>query len=224
MAIHLHTLSARSLHGALVLAALAGIGTVLLARRQVTHEILVAVAWDLGVLLFLGLMLAATSRSDERKMASKVRHRSPSVALLAVTALASAGFGIYAIILLLGAAGGLPEAERVIHLAVGAATTTLSWALVHLLFALSYARVYYEGADPAAGAPPEGGLDFPGGHPPDYADFLYFSFVIGVASQTADVDISSRRMRRLALAHGLIAFVFNTVILAATINVAAGLV
>ena len=58
---------------------------------------------------------------------------------------------------------------------------------------------------------------------PEYADFLYFSFIIGVACQTADVDISARQMRRIALLHGLIAFLFNTVILAATINVAAGL-
>ena len=71
--------------------------------------------------------------------------------------------------------------------------------------------------------PPPGGLDFPGGHPPEYTDFLYFSFIIGVANQTADVDISGRKIRRIALLHGLIAFLFNTVILAATINVAAGL-
>ena len=224
MAIHLHALSARSLHGALLLSTLLGVVAALVAPGHLGHEIVVAVAWDLGVLLFLLLMLVATSRFDERKMAKKVRHRSPSVALLAATALASAGFGLYAIVLLLGAAGGLAEGQRMAHLAVGAATTALSWALVHLLFALNYARVYYAGAHPDTGLPPEGGLDFPGGHPPDYTDFLYFSFVIGVASQTGDVDISSRRMRRLALAHGLIAFVFNTVILAATVNVAAGLV
>ena len=71
--------------------------------------------------------------------------------------------------------------------------------------------------------PPPGGLEFPGGHLPEYSDFLYFSFIIGVACQTGDVDISSRHMRRMALLHGLIAFLFNTVILAATINIAASL-
>ena len=104
-------------------------------------------------------------------------------------------------------------------------TTALSWGLVHLLFALEYAKLFYLDPHGADGAPPPGGLDFPGGHQPDYADFLYFSFIIGVACQTAEVATSTaRRCARSSLAQGLIAFLFNTVILAATINVAAGLV
>ena len=103
----------------------------------------------------------------------------------------------------------------------GALTTALSWALVHLLFALEYAKL--STTRPAAPTVRRaGGLDFPGGHPPNYVDFLYFSFVIGVACQTAEVATLTRSMRRIVLAQGLIAFVFNTVILAATINVAAG--
>ena len=102
-------------------------------------------------------------------------------------------------------------------------TTTLSWGLVHLLFALEYAKLFYVEPHGIDHDRPPGGLEFPGGHPPEYTDFLYFSFIIGVACQTADVDITSRPMRRMALLHGLIAFLFNTVILAATINVAASL-
>jgi uncharacterized membrane protein len=104
---------------------------------------------------------------------------------------------------------------------VGASTTAISWAFVHLLFALQYARVYY--AQSIEGAP-AGGLDFRGPHQPNYVDFLYFSFVIGVACQTAEVATLTWSMRTIVLAQGLIAFVFNTVILAATVNVAAGLI
>ena len=112
--------------------------------------------------------------------------------------------------------------EKLLQLGVAILTTALSWSLVHLLFALEYAKLYYLDPHAAEDAPPPGGLEFPGGHLPEYADLLYFSFIIGVACQTADVTITSRPMRRMALAHGLIAFLFNTVILAATINIAAG--
>ncbi|HPU80772.1 DUF1345 domain-containing protein, partial [Accumulibacter sp.] len=68
-----------------------------------------------------------------------------------------------------------------------------------------------------------GGLDFPGGHAPDYGDFLYFACVIGTSGQTADVSLSSRSMRRTGLVHCVLAFFFNTTILALTINIASGL-
>jgi uncharacterized membrane protein len=220
MAILLHSFSARHLRGALLLATATGATAAVLLRDRLDHEILVAIAWDAAVLAFLVVMVAVTSRYDESVMAKKVRHRAPSSLMVGATALGSALFGIYAIALLLSATGD-DGRLRALHIGVGLATTILSWALVHLLFALEYAKLFYVGG-PADGPPP-GGLDFPGGHPPDYADFLYFSFIIGVACQTADVAITGRRMRRMSLLHGLIAFLFNTVILAATINVAAGL-
>ena len=87
------------------------------------------------------------------------------------------------------------------------------------LFTLHYANIYYR---PHKHGPP-GGLDFPGEHAPDYRDFLYYSFVIGCAAQTADVDTTSRDMRMVSLVHGVVAFAFNTAILALTINVGASL-
>ena len=98
-------------------------------------------------------------------------------------------------------------------------TVAGSWLLLPTLFAMNYASVYYRN-------PHGSGLRFPEpeekGFRPDYADFLYFSFTIAVASQTADVSVSTREMRRLTLLQSVLSFVFNTTILAFSINAAAG--
>ena len=105
-----------------------------------------------------------------------------------------------------------------------AATIVSSWLFVHLTFTLHYAHEYFaeelRTPDPAD---VRGGLIFPGTKEPRYIDFLYFSYIIGVASQTADVATSSQTMRALALVHGILSFFFNTTILALTINIAASL-
>ncbi len=103
-------------------------------------------------------------------------------------------------------------------LAVAGVTVTLSWIFTHLTFALHYASVYYKPDDDGPG-----GLRFPGGRMPDYSDFLYYSFVIGCATQTADVVTSSRSMRVISLSQGVVAFIFNSAIVALMINVGSGL-
>lgn len=222
MTLHLHSLSTRHLRGALALAGTVGAAAAALMWKRVGYELLIAAAWDAAVLIFILAVLYATSGFDEHKMLHKVRHRAPSSLLVASTAISAALFGIYALLLLLSAASDSAPAKS-LQLAVALVTTLLSWGLVHLLFALEYAKLFYLDPDGPPESPPPGGLDFPGGHLPDYADFLYFSFIIGVAAQTADVSITSRAMRSRSLIHSLIAFLYNTVILAATINVAASL-
>ena len=143
---------------------------------------------------------------------------------MGLTAFCAALFGIYALDACWSSASGDSEEHKALLLVVALLTTALSWSLVHLLFALEYAKLFYVDPNGLEDGPPPGGLDFPGGHP---ARVLGFSCTSRSSSawpdQTADVDISARQMRRIALLHGLIAFLFNTVILAATINVAAGL-
>jgi uncharacterized membrane protein len=97
-------------------------------------------------------------------------------------------------------------------------TVALSWTFTHVVFTLHYANVYYRPDDDGPG-----GLKFPGDRAPDYRDFLYYSFVIGCAAQTGDVATVSPAMRHLTLLHGIVAFAFNTAILALTINVGASL-
>jgi uncharacterized membrane protein len=92
-----------------------------------------------------------------------------------------------------------------------------SWILVHTIFTLRYAHLYYDNTQKGEG------LDFPGDKDPDYLDFAYYSFVIGMTFQVSDVSIKTKRFRRLTLLHSLLAFAFNTVIVALTINIIAGL-
>ncbi len=95
------------------------------------------------------------------------------------------------------------------------ATIVISWSFVQTLFAVRYAHEYWQ---------LEGGLEFPGREPPDFADFLYFAVTIGMTFQTSDVSIVGRSIRRLVLLHALVAFLFNVVIVAMTVNLASGLV
>ena len=99
----------------------------------------------------------------------------------------------------------------------------LSWCLVHTTFTLRYARLYYQERKEINGKYSGSGLDFPGDDEPDFLDFAYYSFVIGMTFQVSDVEVSSKEMRRLTLLHSLLSFVFNTIIVALTINVLAGL-
>ena len=103
------------------------------------------------------------------------------------------------------------------RLMLAGGTILASWIFVHTMFALHYAHDYYAGGDD------RGGLKFPTDTPPDYWDFLYFSFTMGAASQTSDVTVVASRMRRFVLAHTILSFLFNTTVLALAINVGASL-
>jgi uncharacterized membrane protein len=132
------------------------------------------------------------------------------------------------LILLLVAAGAFASIAAIIfeldashrgtgELTLATVTIALSWAAVHTAFALHYAHEFYRGAKP-------GGLQFPSGDQhvdADYWDFVYFSFVIGMTAQVSDVGITDKIIRRTATVHGIIAFVFNTALLALMVNIAA---
>jgi len=100
-------------------------------------------------------------------------------------------------------------------------TVALCWVLLHTVYSLHYAHIYYGDADDDRTV--DKGLRFPDKEPPDYLDFAYFSFVVGMTCQVSDVEVVSKRMRRLTLLHGVISFGFNTVILALLINTISGL-
>lgn len=110
-----------------------------------------------------------------------------------------------------------------LHLTLSLFTIVGSWLLVHTIFAFHYANLYYQPA-PTLNECQSGGLDFPGEVEPDYGDFLYFSFVIGMTNQVSDVQITSPSIRRLALLHSVLSFFFNTMILAMSVNIIAGLI
>jgi len=119
------------------------------------------------------------------------------------------------------------ESGNGLHLVITAAAVVLGWFMVHAMAAHHYAFEYYDVPDIDADTRPEGsvvgGLDFPTGPEPDGISFLYFSYVIGMTAQVADVAISSVHMQRLVVIHGIFSFFFNAVIIAATVNLAVSL-
>jgi uncharacterized membrane protein len=140
-----------------------------------------------------------------------------TVVLLLVVAAALMCVG--AIVAELAGVKDLKGQLRYAHILLAALTIISSWAFTQTMFALHYAHDYYVSAIHGE----HGGLDFPGGHAPDYGDFLYFSCVIGTSGQTADVSFTSRKMRRTGTVHCVLAFFFNTTLVALTINIASGL-
>jgi uncharacterized membrane protein len=111
---------------------------------------------------------------------------------------------------------------KMLYLFTAVPAMMLSWAMLHTVFTSHYAHIYYDDSDEDENVH-AGGLDFPGNKKPDYLDFAYFSFVIGMTFQVSDVQITSHKIRRLALLHGFMAFVINTFVVALTINLIAGL-
>jgi uncharacterized membrane protein len=124
---------------------------------------------------------------------------------------------------LLGMAKGMAGKRLAGHIALALATVVLSWLVLHTVYALHYAYLFYREHHGPKTKQVARGLVFPDGEiEPDYFDFAYFSFVIGMTSQVSDVQISSCEMRRWALLHGMVSFAFNTAVLALSINVIAG--
>lgn len=176
-------------------------------------------AWDLTAAIYvvLALWMIARSSVDTCHARAALYDEGDWIILTLVVGCAAASF-----VAILGELATVKSAVRAHPLAsllIAGATVVLSWTFTHVIFTMHYANVYYR---PHAQGPP-GGLEFPGKRPPDYRDFLYYSFVIGCACQTADVNTISPAMRRLTLIHGVVAFAFNTAILALTINVGASL-
>ena len=102
------------------------------------------------------------------------------------------------------------------QLAFATVTIVLSWAFTHTMFALHYAHEYYD-ENRGRG----GGMEFPGNEPePDYWDFMYFAFTIGMCAQVSDVTVSSKSIRRTVLTHSIVSFLFNAALLALTVNIA----
>jgi uncharacterized membrane protein len=126
-------------------------------------------------------------------------------------------------VILLSTARGMDKKGLSSHIVAACGTVLSSWILIHTIFALHYAHAFYRECDDDPESGNGSGLMFPGEEHPDYVDFAYFSFVIGMTFQVSDVQITSSRIRRLALVHGLLSFCFNTVILALAINIGSSL-
>ncbi|QOZ80084.1 DUF1345 domain-containing protein [Bradyrhizobium sp. CCBAU 53351] len=168
--------------------------------------------WDALIAVYLVLVYAMMLCNDHQHIRRSAAMQDDGRFLILLVTATGAFASIAAIVSELGT----PH-RGVWELTIAIATIALSWAAVHTTFALHYAHDYYRGAKP-------GGLQFPSGDKEDHADywdFVYFSFVIGMTAQVSDVGITDKTIRRTATAHGIVSFIYNTALLALTVNIAA---
>lgn len=183
-------------------------------------------AWNAMTLCYFALVatfIAGATNQTIRERAKSLDEGRFAMLLL-TSAIATASFG--AVVIQLGSVKFMQGWEKNASVALTIITVLNSWLFLHLTFAFHYAHEYYleEAREPDEDPTVRGGLSFPNTPAPQYIDFLYFSYVIGVAFQTADVETCSASMRLLVVTHGIVAFLYNTTILALMVNVASQLV
>ena len=203
----------------LVTAAAVGLIVAAAIWQFVSWQVAVLSGWDAAALTFLITVWAIIARTDgphtEHLVLREDLTRDTSRLLL----LAASGASLVAVVFALHLAGRESGAQRVLLISVATVTVVVSWTVVNTVFTLRYAHQYYSS--------PREGVDF-GGAPataqPDYRDFAYLAFTIGMTFQVSDTSLRDRRIRRTVLFHALLSYVFGVVIVAAGVNIVAGLV
>jgi uncharacterized membrane protein len=208
----------------LAVSILAGLsaGVAMLAFPEMRASTRLIVGWDVLSVAFLGSMLATMMDHTPTDIRARAALDDEGRGFILTVVLVAAAASVWAVGAELSFAKDAKGLMKLGHVAMAFGTVVASWFMVQMIFTLHYAHEYY-GVDEDDGIRDAGGIEFPGHEAPDYWDFLYFAIVIGVASQTADCNIASKGLRRLNTVHCLVAFAFNTVIVALTINLTAGL-
>ena len=190
----------------------------------------IIIAWNSGVVGFLSSVGLMMKRASLNKMCSQARREDESRWIILIVVVAAACTSLLAIVFMLDGGKDLPQEILILHVVLALFTIFSSWLLIHIMFALHYAHLYYRGdyaprtLKDRSNTLQHTPLEFPAEKTPDYIDFVYFSLGIGMTSQVADVQITSRLLRRFALVHQVLTFFFNTLILALAINIMASII
>jgi uncharacterized membrane protein len=210
-----HPLDPRAARMRLMLSTATALVVWLAVPVQISTTTRALLAWDCGGMVLLGFALLIIFRSDAKETRRRAAANDPGRHVVWVIVLGGSAVSLFAAVALLGQAHGSPFL-RGLHLVLCVATVAISWLVTHSAFTLRYAHLYYRDAER------EGGIQLPGDGPPDDFDFAYFAFTIAMCAQVSDATISSARIRRTALGQALLSFLYNTVILAFTLNLVAG--
>ena len=174
----------------------------------------ILVGFDVAGIVFLLSLTPLLRRGEAAQMrAASQRNDANRAVLLAIT-------GAVMVVILVAVAKELQGKNDPVAIVLVVATLALAWLFSNTIYALHYAHLYYADDDGTPGD--DGGIDFPKCDEPDYWDFVYFSFTLGMTFQTSDVEITARQIRRVVTGHCLLAFVFNLGVIAFTINVIGG--
>src|SRR5690242_9828575 len=208
-----------SIHKLLICLALAVVVYLVVQVENIDFLTHMMIGWDtfsvcLVVMTWITFFI---TNAKQIRIQSKVQDPNRSIIFIIILICTLASF-LTVVLLILTKKDG--ESGPSWKMPVAVAGMLFSWILIHTSFTLRYAHIFYgdHESNPNTHA---GGLEFPGDELPDYLDFAYFSFVLGMTFQVSDVQITSKRFRRLALLHGFISFVFDTTLLALTINILA---
>ncbi|MEJ1128321.1 DUF1345 domain-containing protein [Variovorax sp. CCNWLW225] len=174
--------------------------------------------WCTGAAVFLVLTWWLADTFDAQRTRERAQSLDQPNLVILVSVLVAIGASVVAIAMLLQQVKLMSGPARAAHIALGLVALVGSWLMMHTIYAFHYAHRYY--IDQRDGSP-DGGLDFPGKDEPDYFDFLYYAYVVGMTSQVSDVQATSREMRRITLVHSVLAFAFNMLVLALSVNVVA---
>ncbi|HEX3479833.1 MAG TPA: DUF1345 domain-containing protein [Kofleriaceae bacterium] len=208
-----HPLDPRSARARLILAILTGGGAWLAAPWPTAAITRALLTWDAAGLVLVSAAGWIILRSDARETRRRAAAYDPGRRVVWILVLIASTLSLVAATVVVRQGH---EGSRALHVALCVATVVISWFVTHSAFTLRYAHLYYRDADRA------GGIELPGGEPPDDLDFAYFAFTIAMCFQVSDATISSRQIRRTALGQALLAFLYNTVVLALALNVIVG--
>jgi uncharacterized membrane protein len=196
------------------------IAFLLIRKSHLNWEITITILWDAFALSFIVTSWIVFFTRPVPEIIKQANKEDGSRFFVMVSIIVSSFASMFTVLLLMIAKNQSPRHE-ILTVVLSIAGMMFSWIMVHTIFTFHYAHMYYDEGNKAT--PESWGLEFPGKEKPGYVDFAYFAFVIGMTFQVSDVEISSRKIRRTALAHGLLAFALNTFVVALTINLIAGL-
>ena len=181
---------------------------------RVSIEIRAVASWDSFAFVALALTWFTILTLRPAQIRLLAQREDPSRLLALVLVLLGASASLLAVVVLLQESVTMQVSDKRLAIGLSLSAVASAWGLIHTVFTLRYAHQYYESHESFAA------LEFQGdGSPPDYLDFAYFAFVIGMTAQTSDISIRSRDIRRTALLHGVVAFAFNTAVVALSIGV-----
>ena len=195
---------------------LSGVATALLLPADMGAGARLVGGWDVGALLVAALCWSLILNESPDRTKQRAAADDPGRHVVWFIVLFSSAASLFAATVVLRQARQCAPQLRDIVVGLCLFAVGIAWALTHTSYALRYAHLYYRGES-------VGGLEFPGNEPPGLMDFAYFAFTIGMCFQVSDVTISARRLRRTVLSHSLLAFAYNTTILALALNLVAGL-
>jgi uncharacterized membrane protein len=192
-----------------------GLVTMAVAQALASWKYVPLAGWDTAAIVFLVWVWLSIKNRDAQATANLAVREDPGRAVADILLVLASVASLAAVAVLLFQASNAPAGvAKLIESILGIVSVVISWAMVHTIYTLRYARLFYKN---------KGGIDFNSRVPPQYSDFAYVSFTIGMTFQVSDNNFTNNEFRRVALRHALLSYLFGAIILALTVNLIVGL-